>query len=214
MIADVGHPIFAALYDRLLHGAEVAGLADRRHALLAGLEGEVLEIGAGTGLNLAHYPASVTRLVLVEPDPHMARRLRDRVATQPSPLATEVIEAPAESLPFGDDSFDAVVSTLVLCTVDSPQRAVLEIARVLRPGGRLRLLEHVRDPNSARRARVQDLLERPWGWLAGSCHPNRDTRATLDACGFDTTAVEDVEFDAAGPIVKPLIVGSAAAPRG
>jgi ubiquinone/menaquinone biosynthesis C-methylase UbiE len=213
MIADMGHPIFAAVYDRALARAEHAGFADRRGRLLAGLRGDVLEIGAGTGLNLAHYPASVTRLVLAEPDPHMAGRLRDRIAAQPPVVAAEVIEAPAEVLPFADASFDAVVSTLVLCTVDSPERAAAEIARVLRPDGRVALIEHVRDPGSGARARFQDLLERPWGWVAGSCHPNRNTLATLTAAGFDTSAVEAGEFDAAGPLVKPLIVGSAVAPR-
>jgi ubiquinone/menaquinone biosynthesis C-methylase UbiE len=214
MIADMGHPIFAAVYDRALARAEHAGLADRRAQLLADLGGEVLEIGAGTGLNLQHYPATVTRLVLAEPDPHMAYRLRDRIAAQAPQIVAEVIEAPAEALPFADASFDAVVSTLVLCTVTTPELAAAEIARVLRPGGELRLIEHVRDPTSRARARAQDLLERPWGWVAGSCHPNRDTRATLAAAGFDTAAIEPGEFEAAGPIVKPLIVGQALPPHG
>jgi SAM-dependent methyltransferase len=214
MIADMAHPIFAAVYDRALARAEQAGLAARRERLLAGLHGQVLEIGAGTGLNLAHYPATPDRLVLAEPDPHMARRLRERLAADPPAFPAEVMEAAAEALPFAGESFDVVVSTLVLCTVDSPERVAAEIARVLRPGGELRLIEHVRDPESAGRARLQDLLERPWGWVAGSCHPNRDTRATLAAAGFDTSSIEPGEFDAAGPLVKPLIAGRAPAPRG
>jgi len=210
----MGHPIVAALYDRMLARAEHAGLAERRARLLSDLHGEVLEIGAGTGLNLARYPETPARLVLAEPDPHMARRLRERLAADPPPFPAEAIEASAEDLPFGDSSFDAVVCTLVLCTVDTPARAATEIARVLRPGGELRLIEHVRDPDSARRARAQDLLERPWGWVAGSCHPNRDTRATLEAAGFDVSALEPGEFDAAGPLVKPLISGSVRPPVG
>lgn len=198
----------------MLARAEHAGLAERRERLLAGLRGEVLEIGAGTGLNLARYPATPDRLVLAEPDPHMAKRLRERLAANPPGFPVEVVASPAEALPFADASFDAVVSTLVLCTVDSPPRVAAEIARVLRAGGELRLIEHVRDPVSAGRARIQDLLERPWGWFAGSCHPNRDTRATLEAAGFDTAAIESGEFDAAGPIVKPLIAGSARPPGG
>jgi ubiquinone/menaquinone biosynthesis C-methylase UbiE len=198
----------------MLARAEHAGFADRRAELLAGLQGEVLEIGAGTGLNLARYPSTPTRLVLAEPDPHMARRLRERVEASPPDFPVEVISAPAESLPFADESFDAVVSTLVLCTVDSPPAAAGEIARVLRPGGELRLIEHVRDPSGGTRARFQDLLERPWGWMAGSCHPNRDTRATLAAAGFDVGAVTDGEFEAAGPLVKPLIAGRAKPPSG
>jgi ubiquinone/menaquinone biosynthesis C-methylase UbiE len=214
MIADMGHPIVAALYDRMLSAAESAGLAERRAGLLVDLSGEILEIGAGTGLNLRHYPDSVTRLTLAEPDPHMARRLRDKLAGVRPGIAVDVIETTAESLPFADDSFDAVVSTLVLCTVNSPEQVAGEIRRVLRPGGELRLIEHVRDRESTGRARMQDLLERPWGWVAGSCHPNRDTRATLEAAGFDTAAVQKGEFDAAGPLVKPLIAGRALPPTG
>jgi ubiquinone/menaquinone biosynthesis C-methylase UbiE len=193
----------------MLAGAERAGLADRRAELLADLTGEVLEIGGGTGLNLRHYPTSVTRLVVVEPDPHMARRLRGKLGDVAAAIPVEVIEASAESLPFADDSFDAVVSTLVLCTVDVPERAVAEIRRVLRPGGELRLIEHVRDPEPGARAHMQDLLERPWGWVAGSCHPNRDTRATLEAAGFDTTEVVPGALNKAMPLVRPMIAGSA-----
>ncbi len=210
----MGHPIVAALYDRVLAGSERAGLARRRAGLLADLSGEVLEIGAGTGLNLRHYPSSVTRLVLAEPDRHMARKLRDKLTDVRSPIAVEVIQTTAESLPFADDSFDAVVSTLVLCTVDSPERVAGEIRRVLRPGGELRLIEHVRDPDSGSRARMQDLLERPWGWVAGSCHPNRDTRATLVAAGFDTSAVTAGELEKAAPLIRPLIAGRALPPDG
>jgi ubiquinone/menaquinone biosynthesis C-methylase UbiE len=214
MIADVGHPVVAALYDRMLARAESAGLSDRRADLLAGLRGDVLEIGAGTGLNLARYPSSPDRLVLVEPDPHMARRLRDRVAAVSRDFPVEVIDGSAEALPFDDASFDTVVSTLVLCTVDSPERAAAEIARVLRPGGELRLIEHVRDPHSHTRARFQDLFERPWGWVAGSCHPNRDTAATLAAAGFDTSGLEPGELEGSAPLVKPLIAGRAIPPTG
>ena len=205
----MGHPIVAALYDRILAASEEAGLAQRREELLSGLSGEVLEIGGGTGLNLRHYPDDVRRLVILEPDPHMARRLREKLADLPPGIDAEVIEAPAESLPFADDSFDAVVSTLVLCTVGSPQRALAEIRRVLRPGAELHLIEHVRDPQNAKRARWQDRLERPWGWVAGSCHPNRDTRAALAAAGFDTSAIADGKLPKAAPLVRPLIAGSA-----
>ena len=210
----MGHPIVAALYDRMLARAEQVGLADRRAQLLARARGEVLEIGAGTGLNLARYPATAARVVLAEPDPHMAKRLRDRVDADPPPFPLEVISAQAEELPFADDSFDTVVSTLVLCTVSSPERAAAEIRRVLRPGGELLLIEHVRDPDSPRLARAQDLLERPWGWVAGSCHPNRETRATLAAAGFDTSEIETGELKGAVALVKPLIAGAVRPPAG
>jgi ubiquinone/menaquinone biosynthesis C-methylase UbiE len=205
----MGHPIVAALYDRMLAASEQAGLAQRREELLADLSGEILEIGGGTGLNLSHYPGTVKRLVVVEPDAHMARRLREKLADLRAGIDAEVVETSAEALPFADDSFDAVVSTLVLCTVDSPQRVLEEIRRVLRPGAELHLIEHVRDPQNAKRARWQDRLERPWGWVAGSCHPNRDTRATLEAAGFETSAITDGKLRKAAPLVRPLISGSA-----
>jgi SAM-dependent methyltransferase len=203
-----GHPIFAAVYDRLLASSERAGLGERRARLLAAASGRTLELGAGTGTNLAYYPADVTELVLTEPDPHMAKRLRARLASRPPPFEVEVIEAGAEDLPAADASFDTVVSTLVLCTVSDPDRAAAEIARVLRPGGALLLLEHVRDPDDGPRGRWQDRLERPWGWVAGACHPNRDTATTLSAAGFDVTGLERDEFPKGGPLVKPTIRGS------
>src|SRR3954452_25441840 len=128
--------VFAAGYDRFMAGAEKAGLHDMRRELLATARGRTLEIGAGTGANVELYPAAVTELVLAEPAEPMARRLEAK-----HPQAT-VVHAPAEELPFEDDSFDTVVSTLVLCTVVDPDRAIGEIARVLKPDGQLLLLEH------------------------------------------------------------------------
>src|SRR5688500_4186662 len=126
----------------MLAGTEDAGLRERRHDLLANASGRVLEIGAGTGLNLAHYPESVEEIVFTEPEDPMARRLRGKLAA--AGRRNEVIAAPAENLPFADDSFDTVVGTLVLCTVHDPERALSEIGRVLRPGGQFLFLEHVR----------------------------------------------------------------------
>ena len=192
----------------MLAASERAGLADLRAEVLAGVSGRTLEIGGGTGLNLARYPAGLDSLTITEPDPFMARRLRDRVAAEPPPFPVEVVEAPAEHLPYESGSFDSVVSTLVLCTVADPERAVTEIRRVLAPGGRLHLLEHVRDPGEGRRARWQDRLERPWGWIAAGCPPNRDTVATLRSGGFDLE-IEPGVFPKAGPLVRPLVRGSA-----
>jgi ubiquinone/menaquinone biosynthesis C-methylase UbiE len=202
-----GHPIFAAIYDRLLASSEDAGLADMRASVLARASGRTLELGAGTGANAAHYPAAVTEVVLTEPDPHMARRLRDKLAAEPPGLEYEVVETDAEHLPYDDDSFDTVVSTLVLCTVDDPTRVGAEIARVLRPGGSLLVLEHVRDPREGRLGSWQDRLERPWGWFSGGCHPNRDTAATLAAAGFDVSELEPAEFPKAPPLARPMIQG-------
>ena len=175
--------------------------------LLGGASGRVLELGAGTGANASHYTDAADSLVLTEPDPHMARRLRAKLAADPPRCAYEVVEAPAEELPVADGSIDTVVSTLVLCTVEAPDRAAAEIARVLRPEGRLLLLEHVRDPREGRLAVWQDRLERPWGWVTGGCHPNRDTRAALAAAGFDVGGLEPAELPAAPPLVRPAVQG-------
>ncbi len=204
-----GHPVFAAVYDRLMSRAERCGLGDRRAELLATASGRTLELGAGTGANLAHYAVPVSALVMTEPDPHMASRLRAKVAAEPPPFPVEVIETGAEQLPVDDASFDTVVSTLVFCTVDDPARAAAEVARVLAPGGRLLLFEHVRDPGEGRKARWQDRLERPWGWFAGGCHPNRGTTATLGAAGFDVSGLDPDTFPKAPPLVSDAIKGAA-----
>ncbi|HEU0023285.1 MAG TPA: class I SAM-dependent methyltransferase [Thermoleophilaceae bacterium] len=207
-----GNRIFAAIYDRLLAATEEAGLSDMRAELLGSASGRTLEIGAGTGLNLAHYPDAVTALVLTEPDPHMAKRLRSRLqASPPTVGSVEVVEAGAGELPFEDGSFDTVVGTLVLCTVRDPTRAVADIRRVLRPGGRFLYLEHVRDEAGTRRAGWQDRVERPWAWVAGGCHPNRDT-GRLIASAFEVAEPQRGELPGSGIeyIVKPLIRGVAA----
>jgi SAM-dependent methyltransferase len=209
-----GHPLFAALYDRLTARAERAGLADLRADVIAPAAGRTLEVGAGTGANAPHYPEGVTEVVFTEPDPHMARRLRDRLATNPPRPSWEVVEAGAEELPFDDVSFDTVVVTLVLCTVDDPGRVAQEIARVLRPDGRLLLLEHVRDPGAGGLGSWQNRLRRPWGWFAGGCHPNRDTAGTLAGAGFDLAGVEPTELPAAPALVRPAIRGEARPPNG
>jgi ubiquinone/menaquinone biosynthesis C-methylase UbiE len=203
----MGNPVFAAMYDRLMAGTERAGLADRRAELVAAARGATLELGAGTGLNLRHYPAAVTDLVLAEPDRHMARRLRARLSEAGRPA--EVVEAPAERLPFEDGRFDTVVVTLVLCTVRDPARALDEIARVLKSGGRLLFLEHVRAPDGTRLARWQDRLERPWGWFGAGCHPNRDTIAALEASPLSVESADRGELPKAPPIVRPLVAGVA-----
>lgn len=204
-----GHRIFAGLYDLMLSGTERGGLRDMRAELLSEAGGRTLELGAGTGLNLAHYTDAVTELVLTEPDPHMARRLRRRLQDEPpAPARVEVVEAPAERLPFEDGSFDSVVSTLVLCSVETPATATGEIVRVLKPDGRLLYLEHVRADDDGL-ARWQDRLERPWGWLGAGCHPNRDTVAQLEAAGFEADSLVRDRMPKAPPIVRPMVRGRA-----
>jgi ubiquinone/menaquinone biosynthesis C-methylase UbiE len=198
--------LFAAVYDRGLAATEEAGLRDARRDLLAGASGDVLELGAGTGLNREHVPPGVGRLVLTEPDEHMARRLAGRIRP-----GDELVQAGAEALPLEDASIDTVVATLVLCTVRDPDRALAEVARVLRPGGRLLFLEHVRaeDPGLAR---WQDRLERPWGLFAGGCRPNRDTQAAIERSPLELVEVRATELPKAPGIIRPAIVGTAARP--
>ena len=206
------HPIFARLYDRLTAGAERAGLAEMRRELVSEARGRTLEIGAGTGHNVSLYPQAVTELVLTEPDPHMAGRLRAKLEQDPPvPERVEVVEAPAEELPFDDGSFDTVVSTLVLCTVESPESALAEARRVLVEGGSLLFLEHVRSPNR-RTAWWQDRLERPWGFFAGGCHPNRPTGDQLAAAGFWLDRLDEVKLPRAPRFVRRAISGVARRP--
>ncbi len=197
---------FAALYDRGLTGTEEAGLGQMRAELLAGAGGRTLELGAGTGVNLDLYPDGVEELVLVEPDPHMAKRLRERLSR--SSRQAEIVEAPAERLPFESAGFDTAVSTLVLCTVPDPVAAIAELERVLKPGGRLLFIEHVRaeDPSLAG---WQDRLEKPWRFLGDGCHCNRDTLATLAGSRLEVDTVEHGRLPKAPAIVRPLIRGSA-----
>jgi ubiquinone/menaquinone biosynthesis C-methylase UbiE len=200
--------LFAAMYDRSLKASEEAGLGEMRRELLAGAAGRVLELGAGTGLNLDLYPEAVEELVLVEPDPHMAKRLRARLAA--SSRRASVLEAPAERLPQADASFDIAVATLVFCTIPDPAAALAELRRVLVPGGRLLLIEHVR-ANDPALARWQDRLEMPWRFFGDGCHCNRDTGATLAAAGFDPDGLERAKLPKAPPIVRPLIRGTVTA---
>jgi ubiquinone/menaquinone biosynthesis C-methylase UbiE len=209
-----GHPIFARLYDRIMAGTERAGLGAMRRELLSQASGRVLELGAGTGHNLEHYTDAVTELVMTEPDPHMASRLRERAAHEASAIAAvRVVEATAEELPFDDGSFDTVVATLVFCTVEDPMRALAEARRVLVEGGRLLYLEHVRSRRPGL-ARWQDWLERPWGFVGAGCHPNRPTDQSLASAGFWIDSMERDRLPKAPPIVRPLIRGVARRPSG
>ena len=203
------HRIFAALYDRQLRPLERGWLGRRRAALLADLAGQVLEVGAGTGSNLAQYQHA-SKVVMCEPDPAMRKRLAVRLPAARVPV--ELCDAAAEALPFADQSFDVVVSVLVLCTVADPAAALAEAYRVLRPGGRLVFLEHVR--GQERLARWQDRLTPLQVRFAGGCHPNRDSQAAIAAAGFTIGPLERFEPTPNSTITRPFIQGAATRPRG
>src|SRR5690349_13739406 len=199
---------FAFTYDRFSKGSENAGLAEMRSNLIAGASGDVLEIGGGTGANLDYYGAGVQSLTVTEPEPPMLKRLK-RKAREQNSRAT-VLRAPAEDLPFEDASFDTVVSTLVLCGVDDQPRVVRELRRVLRPGGRLIFIEHVRS-HDPRVAKMQDRMN-PVNRFLVLCDCNRPTLDTIRSAGFEVTELEQTELPKAPPFVRPLIIGTAKAP--
>jgi len=197
--------LFARIYDPFLWLAERRGLRTHRGELLAQARGLTLEIGGGTGLNLPHYPRSLERLVLAEPDAAMRARLEHRLQDLEQPAS--VSDAVAERLPFADGTVDTVVSTLVLCTVDDPRLALREIGRVLASDGQLLFIEHVR-AGSRSRARWQDRLEAPWRAFAGGCRCNRPTLALMAECGF-AFDVSEASWRGMPAIVKPLVYGRA-----
>jgi ubiquinone/menaquinone biosynthesis C-methylase UbiE len=200
--------VFAAGYDRFMAGPEKAVLRGHRDALIGRAQGRVLEIGGGTGANLAFYRDGIQELVITEPEEPMARRLERKLAGHS--LRASVVRAPAEELPFEDGSFDFVVSTLVLCTVDDPARALAEIHRVLKPGGQLLFLEHVRSDEPGL-ARWQDRLQPIQVRVGHGCHCNRPTLQNIKGASFSIVDLEHDRLRKAPPIVRPLIAGVAQA---
>ena len=210
--AEVSHPVFARAFPAMSRAMEAGGIADRRTPLLAGLAGEVIDIGAGTGANFRHYPAAVSRVLAVEPEPRL--RAKARAAAEDVPVPIEVTGGVASSLPVGDASYDAAVVCFVLCSVADPGAALAEIRRVLRPGGRLWFLEHVRadSPGLRRTQRVLDATV--WPRMFGGCHLGRDTGAAIARAGFTISAFEEFLFPESRTPVSFHIAGQAAAPGG
>lgn len=197
--------VFAAIYDRMMRRGEKLSMGKRRAELLAQARGRTLEIGAGTGANIPHYPDAAEELILAEPFEPMRRQLERKLTESGKSAST--LDASAEAIPLDDESVDTVVSTLVLCTVDFPDRALTEIARVLRPDGQLLFIEHVRS-HSPRTARWQDRLQTPWRHFAAGCRCNRDTVASIAAAGLRTEH-EDARWKGAPPIVASIVIGRA-----
>jgi ubiquinone/menaquinone biosynthesis C-methylase UbiE len=209
MTRTLRHPIFARVFDRTSPQME-RELGPRRDELLAGLTGHVVEIGAGNGTSFSHYPAAVDELVAVEPEPYLRRRAIERAAS--APVRTRVVEGVAETLPLEDGGADAVVVSIVLCSVLDPGRAVAELRRVLKRGGELRFLEHVR-ASDPRKARVQKSIDRPrlWPRLAGGCHCGRDTVGAIEGAGLRLVEIRSFDLGPAWLHTNPYVIGRARA---
>ena len=203
--------LMSAIYDRFMAASEEACLGQWRRDLLLDLSGDVLEVGAGTGVNLPHYPPAVTRLVLSEPDVTMARKLEARLQIAPR-AGAEIAIADAETLPFADASFDAVVATLLLCSVASPAQALAEMRRVLRPGGAFVFLEHVGAPEGTSRRAWQGRIEPMWKHVAGNCHLTRQTQEAIAASGLLVGDVQQASMRRALPFLRPTVRGVARKP--
>ncbi|GAB3547339.1 class I SAM-dependent methyltransferase [Arthrobacter tumbae] len=208
--AELQHPRFARAYARAVEGMNRRGADEHRRALLAGLTGRIVEIGAGDGSNFAHYPRTVTEVLAVEPDDYLRALARRRASAVSVPI--RVVTGTAESIPAVDGSADAVVASLVLCSVSDQGVALAEARRVLRPGGILAFYEHVRSDRKVLAA-VEDVMTPLWQRAAGGCHPNRDTLKSIIAAGFDVSDNKRFGFS-----VQPLaprvahILGHAVAP--
>jgi SAM-dependent methyltransferase len=186
---------------------ERTGMAQNRREVLAGLRGVVVEVGAGSGANFRHYPPEVTRVIALEPEPYLREKAEQAAALVP--LEVSVGPGLAHDLPLGDASVDAAVASLVLCSVDDPRAALVEMWRVVRPGGELRFYEHVRSVD-ADRARWQERVDVVWPRVAGGCHTSRDTTAIIEATGWRIEHRRDFELGAPrfNP-VAPHVVGRA-----
>jgi SAM-dependent methyltransferase len=205
----VRHPIFARVFNRLSRVMEKEA-GPYRHEMLANLSGTVVEVGAGNGINFSHYPASVERVIALEPEPYLRAKAQAAAAAATVPVTVEA--ATADALPVESGAADAVVASLVLCSVADPGPAIAELRRVLKPGGELRFLEHVRS-DRARKAGFQRTLDRSGAWplLAGGCHCSRDTVGAIEAAGFTVTKLRHVDLGPSWVLTNPHVLGEARA---
>jgi SAM-dependent methyltransferase len=207
---DIPRPRFARMYLKAAARADRRGATEHRRRLLRDLSGRVVEIGAGNGLNFAHYPATVTDVVAIEPEPTLRAIAQQAAARAPVPVS--VRQGTADAVPLEDGEMDAAVASLVLCSVPDQARALAELHRVLRPGGQLRFYEHVRPDNP----RTAAIWQRADDWniyprIAGGCHAARDTQAAIPAAGFKIEHCRRFPFKG-GPVTAPHILGLATRP--
>lgn len=208
---SVRHPIFARVYGRWARMSDRRGAAEHRQQTLAGLTGRVIEVGAGDGANFAHYPASVTEVIAVEPEQYLRERAQAAAADAPVPVI--VLDGVGGQLPGDDRGFDAGVAALVLCTIPDPRQALAELFRVIRPGGELRFYEHV-IAHAKWEARFQRFADATfWPRIAGGCHLARDTKTTIEQAGFQIETCKRFQFSPA-PLFPPdpMILGTARRP--
>jgi ubiquinone/menaquinone biosynthesis C-methylase UbiE len=204
---QIRHPVFARFFDQLSKAME-REVGPRRDELLTGLTGRVLEVGAGNGISFGHYPTSVEEVVALEPENYL--RSKAELAAQGASIAVTVQPGLAEEIPFPDASFDAAVACLVLCTVRDQPRALAELRRVLKPGGELRFMEHVRSAKPGK-ARVQTFADGSgiWPWVGGGCHCARDTVAAIRSAGFEVSNVRSLDLGPSWNITNPHTLGAA-----
>ncbi len=194
-----GHKWFASIYDSMTARAERTFMKRIREEIVGGARGRVLEVGAGTGANFPYYRDHAEEVIATEPDHFMLERARRRAEEVVRPI--DLRQASAEELPFDDGSFDTVVSTLVMCSVTDPLRALSEVRRVLKPTGEFRLYEHVRYDH-AFGAFWQDIITPVWRWVGAGCHPNRDTAGFVREAGFE---FERIELTKPHPPIPPFV---------
>ncbi len=207
------HPVFAVVYTALAALGERTELAARRREALAPAKGTLLVVGLGPGHDLGHVPPAVDRVVALEPEPHMRRTAGPRVrALRERGVPVVLVAGTAEQMPVADSSVDAVLCTLVLCSVGDLDASLAEVRRVLRPRGVLLVLEHVRAADGTRLASVQDRGDRLWGRFAAGCHLSRDTRAAIRLAGFDESRLTDQSMSFALPLCRPHLTGLARRP--
>lgn len=205
------HPFFARLWIKSSPKAETRGVADHRDDLLHGLSGRVLELGAGNGMNFPHYPATVTEVVAVEPEPTLRAAAQKAAAGAPVPV--RVVEGVADRLPAQDGEFDAAVASLVLCSVPDQAGALAELKRVVRPGGGLHFYEHVKPESQPAKAFAVFAERTFWPHVAGGCHPARQTEQAIEAAGFEIEQCRKFAFSPGPPMPKaPFILGRARRP--